>query len=98
MLCLYPSAAKLPQLHASEKVFDRVVVVVVYDPNAKKAFMSRTHNLPCIRARDLAVIGRADTIFIVEPLLFPRLREFITQRLEENCAVHLLGPAQLSLS
>ena len=92
MLCLYPSSTKLPQLHACEKVFDRVVVIVAYDPDASRPWMSRTHNLPCIRTRDLAVLGHADTIFILDPASFSHLREFIAQRLDENCVVHLLGP------
>jgi len=92
MLCIYPSDTKLPQLHACEKVFDRIVVIVAYDPDAKRPWISKTHNLPCIRTRDLSVLGHADTIFVLEPASFSGLREFIAARLEDRCVVHLLGP------
>ena len=94
MLCLYPSDAKLPQLHACEKVFDRIVVIVKYDHDAVKPFLSKTHNLPCIRTRDLSILGRADTVFILEPASFSGLCEFIAHRLEDKCVVHLLGPVK----
>lgn len=91
---IYPNASKLPQLHACEQVFDRVVIVVEFEYDFNKCGRpcnSKTYGLPCIRTRDLSVLGRADTFFIIDPASFTGLRDFIEERKEEKSTIHLLG-------
>jgi len=94
MYYFYSNASKLPQLHACEQVFERVVVVVAYEHDYNKCgkpYHSRTHGIPCIRTRELSLLGRADTFFIIDPAYFIGLQDFIVERNEENSTIHLLG-------
>jgi hypothetical protein len=89
----YPTDDRLPQLYAGENVFNRVLVVVTYEHDIRRCgqWISSTHGLPCIRTRDLSVLGRADTFFILEPALFKGINVFIAERSDENSTIHLLG-------
>jgi len=89
MLYKYPNASRLPQLHACERVFDRLVVVVEYEPYCC-TWNSKTHGIPSIRTRQLNSLGHADAFFIIDPELFTDLEEFIAER-GDTCAIHLLG-------
>ena len=94
MLYTYRTSERLPQLHACEQVFDRRVIVVAFEHNFNRSgcpTADRTHGLPCVRTRDLTSIVSADTVFILDPECFYGLRDFIVERMEQKCTVHLLG-------
>ena len=88
MLHFYRSLHRLPQLYTSEQVFDRRVLVVEH---GNFYSMSSTHNLPCLRCSDLASIGDANVVFLLEPQKFNGLREFVVARLQQGCVLHLLS-------
>lgn len=90
----YRTADRLPQLYACEHVFDRRIVIVAFEHDFNKsgcATAAQSHGLPCVRTRDLTSVNVADTVFILDADCFYGLREFVIERLEQKCTVHLLN-------
>ena len=94
MLYIYNNANRLPQMYAGEQVFDRRSIIIAFEHDYTRSGIptaAQTYGLPCVRTRDLSAIVNADTVFVLDASCFYGLRDFIVERLEQKCTVHLLG-------